>query len=283
MSASNPSDAPYVLSDLDEVGVLTLTLNRPDRLNAWIPPMQKALFDAMDAATEDPNVRVIVLTGAGRGFCPGVDMQYLASLAEGSQSPSGTVADTRPITYALTVPKPIVCAINGACAGIGLAVAMSCDIRFAAAEAKLHDRIRKARPGRRTRIVVDVAAGVRIRDGTGAPAHRPPVHRRGGSRPRCRARRAAARRASAPHPNLRPRARHAIVPGIVRRDEMAAGPYTVPNRRRCPARRERSHEPDHAGSRLRRRRHCVHRPSRSVFRAVRPRDRRRISARWGRM
>ena len=137
MSASNTSDDTYVLSDLDEVGVLTLTLNRPEVLNAWIPPMQKALFDAMDAAAEDPHVRVIVLTGAGRGFCPGADMQYLAGLADGSLSLSGTVADTRPITYAMSVPKPIVCAINGACAGVGLAVAMSCDIRFAAAEAKL--------------------------------------------------------------------------------------------------------------------------------------------------
>jgi enoyl-CoA hydratase/carnithine racemase len=137
VSESNPSDDTYVLSDLDEAGVLTLTLNRPDVLNAWVPPMQAALFDAMDAATEDPNVRVIVLTGAGRGFCPGVDMRYLASLAEGSLNSAGTVADARPITYAMSVPKPIVCAINGACAGIGLAVAMSCDIRFAAAEAKL--------------------------------------------------------------------------------------------------------------------------------------------------
>ena len=137
MSASNLSDDTYVLSDLDEVGVLTLTLNRPEVLNAWIPPMQKALFDAMDAAAEDPHVRVIVLTGAGRGFCPGADMQYLAGLADGSLSLSGTVADTRPITYAMSVPKPVVCAINGACAGVGLAVAMSCDIRFAAAEAKL--------------------------------------------------------------------------------------------------------------------------------------------------
>jgi enoyl-CoA hydratase/carnithine racemase len=137
VSESNLSDDTYVLSDLDEAGVLTLTLNRPDVLNAWVPPMQTALFDAMDAATGDPDVRVIVLTGAGRGFCPGVDMQYLARLAEGSLKSSGTVADTRPITYAMSVPKPIICAINGACAGIGLAVAMSCDIRFAAAEAKL--------------------------------------------------------------------------------------------------------------------------------------------------
>jgi enoyl-CoA hydratase/carnithine racemase len=83
--------------------------------------MQTALFDAMDTATEDPHVRVIVLTGAGRGFCPGADMQHLASLAEGSQDPAGTVA-SRPITYAMSVPKPIVCAINGAWAGIGLAV-----------------------------------------------------------------------------------------------------------------------------------------------------------------
>jgi enoyl-CoA hydratase/carnithine racemase len=130
-------DPPLVLSEIDDVGVLTLTLNRPDRLNAWIPPMKAALFDAFDAAADDPQVRVIVLTGAGRGFCPGADMQHLAELSTGTDSTEPAVEDTRPMIHALSIPKPIICAINGACAGIGLAVAMSCDIRFVARGAKL--------------------------------------------------------------------------------------------------------------------------------------------------
>jgi enoyl-CoA hydratase/carnithine racemase len=131
------SDPPLVLSEVDDLGVLTLTLNRPDRLNAWIPPMQTALFDAFDEGAERPDVRVIVLTGAGRGFCPGADMQGLAELSAGADRAEPGVPENRRIVHAMSIPKPIVCAINGACAGIGLAVAMSCDIRFVAAGAKL--------------------------------------------------------------------------------------------------------------------------------------------------
>jgi len=131
------SDSPLVLSDVDDVGVRTLTLNRPDRMNAWIPPMQTALFDAFDEAAASPEVRVVVLTGAGRGFCPGADMQHLAELSTGTNAAAPIVPERRPIIHAMSVPKPIVCAINGACAGIGLAVAMSCDIRFVARDAKL--------------------------------------------------------------------------------------------------------------------------------------------------
>lgn len=134
---SAPTDDGLVLSDIGDAGVLTLTLNRPEALNAWIPPMQSVLFDLLDAAAEDPEVRVIVLTGAGRGFCPGVDMQFLAELSAGSLEESSAPPDTRPVIHAMSIPKPIICAINGACAGIGLALAMSCDIRFAANEAKL--------------------------------------------------------------------------------------------------------------------------------------------------
>jgi enoyl-CoA hydratase/carnithine racemase len=132
------SSDELVLSEVDEAGVMTLTLNRPDRLNAWIPPMQTALFDAFDDAATNAHVRVIVLTGAGRGFCPGADMQYLAEISSGTAAPSEpAVPERRPIIHAMSIPKPIVCAINGACAGIGLAVAMSCDIRFVAEGAKL--------------------------------------------------------------------------------------------------------------------------------------------------
>jgi enoyl-CoA hydratase/carnithine racemase len=136
MTTRNPDDESVVLTNVDDAGVVTVTLNRPRVMNAWIPPMHPALVDARDAAADNPDIRVIVLTGAGRGFCPGADMQYLAELADGSVGPSDAPPDNRPITHAMSIPKPVICAINGACAGIGLAVAMSCDIRFAAVEAK---------------------------------------------------------------------------------------------------------------------------------------------------
>jgi enoyl-CoA hydratase/carnithine racemase len=120
----------------DDVAVLTF--NRPDRLNAWIPEMQTRYFDLLEECAAREDVRAIVLTGAGRGFCAGADMQSLEELAGGNGEGGGTVEhDPRPVTFALTIAKPIVAAINGACAGIGLVHAVMCDIRFAAAEAKL--------------------------------------------------------------------------------------------------------------------------------------------------
>lgn len=137
MGNSTDPEGEIVLSSLDDVGVLTLSLNRPHVLNAWIPPMQTALFDAFDTAATDPAVRVVVLTGTGKGFCPGVDMEYLGQLSAGTAERPAEPPETRPVTHATSIPKPIICSINGACAGIGLAVAMSCDIRFAANEATL--------------------------------------------------------------------------------------------------------------------------------------------------
>jgi enoyl-CoA hydratase/carnithine racemase len=118
-------------------GVALLTLNRPDRLNAWIPEMQETYFDLLEQCAAREDVRAIVLTGAGRGFCAGADMQSLQGLADGDGAQAGTRNDTRPVTFPLTIPKPIVAAINGPCAGLGLVFALMCDIRFAAASAKL--------------------------------------------------------------------------------------------------------------------------------------------------
>ena len=117
--------------------IAIVTLNRPESLNAWTSVMGNEVRQAMRLATDDSNVRVIVLTGAGRGFCPGADMQHLADISAGTSAAEATASERRPIVHAMSVPKPIVCAINGACAGIGLAVAMSCDIRFVARDAKL--------------------------------------------------------------------------------------------------------------------------------------------------
>jgi enoyl-CoA hydratase/carnithine racemase len=124
-----------------EDGVALLTFNRPDRLNAWTPELQTRYFDLLDECVARDDVRAIVLTGAGRGFCAGADMAHLAELSEGngeaaSDAPAAA-PDPRPVTYALTAPKPVIAAINGPCAGLGLVHALMCDLRFAAAGAKL--------------------------------------------------------------------------------------------------------------------------------------------------
>lgn len=126
------SDQQVVLYEVKE-GVATVTLNRPDRLNAWTGAMEKAYFDALEEAAADPDVRVIVLTGAGRGFCAGADMEVLQGIGDaGGLGRSGR----RTAVFPLSIPKPIVCAVNGACAGIGLVHALMCDVRLAAAGAK---------------------------------------------------------------------------------------------------------------------------------------------------
>ena len=121
-------------------GVAVLTLNRPDRLNAWIPEMQIQYFDLLEEAAADPDVKAIVVTGAGRGFCAGADMEALQSLGSGDGSAEDTRADDRPQTFPLTIPKPVIAAVNGPAAGLGLVMALMCDIRFAAAAPNLRRR-----------------------------------------------------------------------------------------------------------------------------------------------
>jgi enoyl-CoA hydratase/carnithine racemase len=129
-----------VLMSVDQ-GVALITLNRPDRLNAWTPELQVTYFDLLEQCAEREDVRAIVLTGAGRGFCAGADMANLQTLADGdgdeSREPTSAEHDDRPVTFPLGIPKPIIAAINGPCAGLGLVFALMCDVRFAAASAKL--------------------------------------------------------------------------------------------------------------------------------------------------
>jgi len=125
----------YELTD----GVATVVIDREEQRNTVTYQVLDELLDAFGRAGEDDNVRAIVVTGAGRGFCAGADMQDLQALgAEGDGAGETAQArERRAQTFPLTIPKPIIAAINGACAGIGLVQALMCDIRFAAAGAKL--------------------------------------------------------------------------------------------------------------------------------------------------
>jgi enoyl-CoA hydratase/carnithine racemase len=120
-----------------EDGVAVLTLNRPDRLNAWTAEMERSYFDLLAECGEGADVRVIVVTGAGRGFCAGADMEELRSIGDGNLEAAARDRDTRPQAFPLSIPKPIIAAINGPVAGIGLVQALMCDLRFAAEGAKI--------------------------------------------------------------------------------------------------------------------------------------------------
>ena len=136
-------------------GVGLVTLNRPDRLNAWTSRMEQEYRWVVDQAEDDPDVRVIVLTGAGRGFCAGADMQALAMLeagarygevfgrAGGDEVPAVSPgAGVRPdfdhaFSWMLGLRKPVIAAVNGGAAGVGFVLLCHADIRFAAAGAKM--------------------------------------------------------------------------------------------------------------------------------------------------
>ena len=125
---------PVILTELTDDGVMILTLNRPERHNAWTLEMELLYNELFDRAEADPRVRVVVLTGAGRSFCPGMDMSVLYGASSGARPwPTGQLPPrTRPMTF----PKPVVAAVNGACAGIGFNQALMCDVRFAVPNAK---------------------------------------------------------------------------------------------------------------------------------------------------
>jgi enoyl-CoA hydratase/carnithine racemase len=123
-----------VLVDDHAPGIRTITLHRPDELNAWTYSMEHQLFDALDDARRAEQVRVVILTGSGRGFCAGASISLLTPEGIRQRPP---VEIRRRVTELIHYPKPVIAALNGATAGIGLALALACDIRFAAQNAKL--------------------------------------------------------------------------------------------------------------------------------------------------
>jgi enoyl-CoA hydratase/carnithine racemase len=129
------SNNDIVLFDMPAPGVALVTLNRPDRLNAWNGELAARYFTLLDECAERDDVRVIVVTGAGKGFCAGADMDTLQSIG-GSSDGAESAAGGQLQSHTTTIPKPVIAAVNGACAGIGMVQALMCDIRFAAAGAK---------------------------------------------------------------------------------------------------------------------------------------------------
>jgi len=118
--------------------VASITFDRPDRLNAWTPTLEAELREAIHLAQADDDVRCAVLTGAGRGFCAGMDMAVLGAAVRPPvpQAPSEDDLAQR-YGYLGGFDKPLIAAINGAAAGVGLCLALHADLRYVAAGAKL--------------------------------------------------------------------------------------------------------------------------------------------------
>jgi enoyl-CoA hydratase/carnithine racemase len=130
--------------------VATITLNRPDKLNAWTSVMEREVRAAMGEADKDENVRVIVLAGAGRGFCAGADMSLLSTVAEKgldearrtqsvqtAAKSEGSRSDfQKKYSYFLALTKPVIAAINGPVVGLGLVITLYCDLRIASDAAR---------------------------------------------------------------------------------------------------------------------------------------------------
>lgn len=133
------ADSPVTKTDITD-GVLTITLNRPDALNAYNAQMSTELQAALRNAARDDSVRCVVLTGAGRAFCAGQDLQEIKACYTGQAPPLDFGAHLRkhysPLIRALvSIEKPVIAAVNGVAAGAGASIAFAADLRIAAQSA----------------------------------------------------------------------------------------------------------------------------------------------------
>ena len=134
-------DAPHALYDVAD-GLATITLNRPEKLNAYTTEMGDAVVAAFRRARDDAAVRAVILTGAGRGFCAGVDLDQLKAHQAGGTAAKGARLGeedflTKLPLELLEFPKPVIAAVNGAAIGVGVTMILPCDVRLASSNAKL--------------------------------------------------------------------------------------------------------------------------------------------------
>jgi enoyl-CoA hydratase/carnithine racemase len=130
-------DVPVTAETSD--GIMTITLNRPERGNGWTGPMSRGYLGKLDEAARSPDVRAIIVTGAGKAFCVGGDSEILDGIAGSGEIPTSDPdqpAVPSDHLYAIRVGKPVIAAVNGACFGIGMQQVLACDIRIASDEAK---------------------------------------------------------------------------------------------------------------------------------------------------
>lgn len=149
LTAMNTQEILYQVADR----VATITLNRPDKLNAWTATMEQEVRAAMYEAEADPTVRVIVLTGSGRGFCAGADMSLLSGIAQkglpgsggdhalrnsgnGAQRANVRADFQKKYSYFPSLDKPVIAAVNGPAVGLGFVLTLYCDLRFASDTAR---------------------------------------------------------------------------------------------------------------------------------------------------
>jgi enoyl-CoA hydratase/carnithine racemase len=134
-------DFEQITTELSE-RVLTITLNRPERLNAWTPTMAEELIAAFDRADADDEVRVIIVTGAGRGFCAGADLAgggQTFDHGERESAPGSVPRDNggRFVLRVFASTKPVIAAINGPAVGVGATMTLPMDVRLAAEDARM--------------------------------------------------------------------------------------------------------------------------------------------------